>query len=553
METSQNSILNSIENIHKTSKGTKLQLENYEKVETEINTLSEYFNITHIQSIILSSIIGLSGIDEIELIEVINYFDLDKIEFLKYAQHLLVLQNKNILGKRSSRNFSREDYYIKEHLLHFIISNKPIPKELIELKIKEESFNEFLADMDKLSNQKDNSEIDYRFFKYKFQKLLNDNKKYKLVEYAIQNLELLDSFVFFDVILDALTTGDNDFNSGLQSTVNDFTENNRATIDYVTKFIEGKTKLNVLDLVEKDKAQFANKYKLQLTQKAVKMLYELEGIKIGYSIKKNERLIYPEDIKKMELYYNTLEMELLEPMDKSLSKKSFVKLQNRLIQNNMPSGITTLLYGAPGTGKTETVYQLAKKHKRPVFKVEISETKSMWFGESQKLIKKIFTDYYEFKRNEKICPILLFNEADAIIGKRKKSEVSSVADTENAIQNILLEELENFDGIFMATTNLVDNIDPAFERRFLFKIKFEKPNVKTATNIWKSKLKIVSDSEAEILASRYHYSGGEMQNIARKCILEEIVLGSKLTFEKIISFCENEKWNNNKTITKIGF
>ena len=57
-----------------------------------------------------------------------------------------------------------------------------------------------------------------------------------------------------------------------------------------------------------------------------------------------------------------------------------------------------MLYGEPGTGKTATVYELARKHKRAVFKVEISETKSMWFGESQKLVKKIFTDYYNFKK-----------------------------------------------------------------------------------------------------------------------------------------------------------
>ena len=215
------------------------------------------------------------------------------------------------------------------------------------------------------------------------------------------------------------------------------------------------------------------------------------------------------------------------------------------------NGFSAIL-GNAGTGKTETVYQLAKKHNRPIFKVEISETKSMWFGEIQKLVKKIFTDYYNFKKTQKICPILLFNESDAIIGKRKSAGSSSVSDTENAIQNVLLEELENFDGILFATSNLVANLDSAFERRFLFKVKYENPSTENAAKIWRSKLPILSENEALQLASQFSYSGGEMENIARKSIMDEIVFGTKPNFERILSFCENEKWNS-KPKNTIGF
>lgn len=190
-----------------------------------------------------------------------------------------------------------------------------------------------------------------------------------------------------------------------------------------------------------------------------------------------------------------------------MSKIALSDLQKRLKINNMPVGVSSLLYGAPGTGKTETVYQIAKKYNRPIYKVEISETKSIWFDESQKLVKKIFTDYYEFKKEEKVCPILLFNEADAVIGKRKMAGFSSVSDTENAIQNVLLEELENFDGILFATSNLVNNLDPAFERRFLFKIKFDAPSIENAAKIWKNKLPSITVKEAFHLANTYNFSG----------------------------------------------
>lgn len=330
METIQISILESIENIHNASKDSKLNMEKYKGVENEIIIVSEYFNINKMQSIILSSFIGLSFFEEIELREAINYFGMEKIQFLPYTKHLNLFLDKNILGKKSSRNISREDYFLKDHLLSYISDNKPIPKELIKLQIKEDSFTEFLSDLDKLRDQKVRDELDYYYFTFKLKKLLELNKKYKLVDFASKNLELIDSFVFFDVILDAINAGDNDFNSGLQSTVRDFTNKNRDTLDYVTKFLDGKTKLNILNLVEKNQSEFANEHHIQLTEKAVKMLEELEGIKIGYSSKKNDRLIYPDKIEKSTLYYNPLEKEQLEPVINSMSNKSFAILRERL-------------------------------------------------------------------------------------------------------------------------------------------------------------------------------------------------------------------------------
>ena len=134
--------------------------------------------------------------------------------------------------------------------------------------------------------------------------------------------------------------------------------------------------------------------------------------------------------------------------------------------------------------------QIARETGRHIVHVDISESKSAWFGESEKRIKKVFTSYRNAceiceKKGEKI-PILLFNEADAIISKRKDSTVGDVAQTENAMQNIILEELENLRGIFIATTNLAENMDAAFERRFLFKIKFENPSEEAKAAIWTS-------------------------------------------------------------------
>src|SRR5690606_36201500 len=240
-------------------------------------------------------------------------------------------------------------------------------------------------------------------------------------------------------------------------------------------------------------------------------------------------------------------------ISKMLEPTEFDSLQKRLMKKAMPIGFCTLLYGLPGTGKTESVYQLAKATGRSIYKVDISETKSMWFGESQKLVKDIFTQYKILMKKEKLCPILLFNEADGLISKRKAVNSCNVASTENAIQNILLEEMEIIEGILFATTILIENIVDAFERSFLFKVKFDKSTVENAARIWQNKLDFLNQEDAISLASQFDFSGGEMENIARKCLMEEVLLGKMPSMKQVLSLCENEKWGDKKAGQGIGF
>jgi len=554
METKEVNILKTLEIIHLQSKDTQLDLKKYEVVKNEIAVVSNYFHINEIQTIIISSCICISCFEEFKTIDVSSYFGMEQLAFIHYTNDIQVLIDKKILEKKYQNRFSFESYSINKHLVEFIVTNQLIPSELIKITSEDDTFHTFLGKMDQLSEKKDSNDITPTFFYFKFKTLIKQNTHFKLVNYVLENeLRPIESFVFFDVIIDAIAAGENNFQSTLQNTVNDFTSRNRDTFEFIAEFLSNKSKLNLLDLIEKDVSEFASNHKIQLTKKALMMLEEMEGIKIGFKSNKNNKLQYPDDIKKRDLYYNPKENAQLNTIFKNMSHTSFSNLQKRLQANYLPLGVTALLYGVPGTGKTETVYQIAKKFKRPVFKVDIAASKSMWFGESQKLVKKIFTDYYELKQSEKVCPILLFNEADAVIGKRKKAGLSAVSDTENAIQNVLLEELENFDGILFATSNLIENLDQAFERRFLFKIKFDTPSTENAAKIWKMKLPMLSHKQALMLANTFKFSGGEMENIARKCIMEEVVLGTKVSFENVISFCENEKWDKNKTATKMGF
>lgn len=150
------------------------------------------------------------------------------------------------------------------------------------------------------------------------------------------------------------------------------------------------------------------------------MLSEWEGINIEFKEGvKNKDLLYPEQIKKNKLIYNPSEFEAIARIDGVLVEKSFQKLKSNLTSNNLPEGITCLFYGEPGTGKTATVYELARKHKRAVFKVEISETKSMWYGESQKLVKRYLLIITKPKKKKSVVLFYFLMKRMPLLEKEK--------------------------------------------------------------------------------------------------------------------------------------
>lgn len=148
---------------------------------------------------------------------------------------------------------------------------------------------------------------------------------------------------------------------------------------------------------------------------------------------------------------------------------------------------------------------------------------------------------------------MLFNEADAVLGVRMEGASRAVDKMENSIQNIILQEMETLEGIMIATTNLTTNLDKAFERRFLYKIRFDKPTLESRTRIWQTMLSGISDDDARVLASHFDLSGGEIENIARKHSVNAILSGKEaIDIQEIITTCKQERISQNNR-PKIGF
>ena len=140
------------------------------------------------------------------------------------------------------------------------------------------------------------------------------------------------------------------------------------------------------------------------------------------------------------------------------------------------------------------------------------------------------------------------------INKRTENISHSIEKMDNAMQNIILQEIEDLEGILIATTNLTSNLDSAFERRFLFKIEFHKPSTDVKAKIWSSMLKNISDDDAQTLASKFDFSGGQIENIARKRSIDFILSGEFADIEGIEKYCRNELLEDKKKCKPIvGF
>lgn len=244
-------------------------------------------------------------------------------------------------------------------------------------------------------------------------------------------------------------------------------------------------------------------------------------------------------IRKKELFYDPDNAERVEEIKEIVSVGKFQQIQDRLRERGKKCGIACLLYGAPGTGKTELVRQAAKTSGRDIVIADVSKLYGMYVGEGEKNFRELFRNIRYLQILSARAPIVLLDEADGILGKRMTATRANEK-SENAIQSILLQELETFEGILIATTNLADNIDPAFERRFIFKMEFRKPSAEVRARIWKGYMPELTDDDASELAGRYDLSGGQIDNVVRKCEIRYVLKGDWPEIAEIKNFCSQE-------------
>lgn len=240
----------------------------------------------------------------------------------------------------------------------------------------------------------------------------------------------------------------------------------------------------------------------------------------------------------------------LRSLENACKPGEFKRFRQGLKKAGLPPGLTILLHGAPGTGKTVAAFNLAHASHRPILQVDMSQVRDKYVGESEKRVKAVFDQWREIRKGRGPAPLLLLNEADAMVSHRV-AVGHSVDQMHNIMQNVLLEELENFDGILVATTNLIDNIDSAFDRRFLFKLRFDSPGIEERRLVWQNRMPEMPMEWAERLAS-YSLSGAQIENVVRRALLDGLLKKHPNLAKLEIMAIEEEYFRERKGGVKIS-
>jgi len=537
-------LASAFEMIYEKSCESKLSPEFYDTCNDTISFVSKELNVTPFQSIMLAILANSEG--STSLNDMSSYTKCSPIRFFTHKNELDELHYRHFVQWRMTR-YSLE-YRIRDEFMEAIINNIPYTPKKYEdytaydvytkinkwieiLKCDERLYEEIVKNVRRLLEATKH----LTFSKDLLTSEMNNLAMMVILLTVKDKIENNSDYISSSEILRILPE-----ESGIKSFI--FVLNASTCILIKEGWIENYT---VNGMVEPDKFCLTDKV-LETTFVELKEYIDTKNETISNS------LLMPDLIVEKRMYYNERELEEIERLTQLLSIDRFKDIQQRLKDANMRTGFTCLFYGSPGTGKTETVLQLSRKTGRPIFQVNISDLKSKWVGESEKKIQGLFSKYEAMVKKYDVCPILLFNEADAIINKRSNNTDAAVDKMENACQNIILQAMEKLSGIMIATTNLTNNLDSAFERRFLYKICFDKPTVATRKQIWNAMLPSLSCEEARSLAESYDFSGGQIENIARKQIVDSILYGHNQDISHVRSYCQSEKIRNSKS-KRIGF
>ena len=510
-----------------------------------ITYLSDKQGISRIQAVLLSLFVehSASGF-KTSLSDIASRIGCSNIKVLKYQKEVDGLVNMGLLRKCKNELADNNAYCIPCDIFTALVDDKPYCKESYKGLTGIQLFQKYYE----ISKLRKNDELSTTLLIDEVERLFDDNENLDYVRslrnYKLDKMEeiLVTQLCMYPVLFEKDIISMN--------WLRFLFDNQREECDYAYALQSGSHPLLRKGIIEPAFNEgFGSNEEFTLKDSARRRL--LKGLAIKMTGMDNCYQMPHQSIIAKELFFDRQVEEQLNRLYRLVDEKEYRHICKRLKEKGMRPGVACLFYGAPGTGKTESVLQLAKKSGRDILQVNISDVKSKWVGESEKNVKAIFDRYRMMSSHSKKAPILLFNEADAVLGSRKEGAGHSVDKMENSIQNIILQEMETMNGIMIATTNLVQNLDKAFERRFLYKVKFDKPSFMQRQSIWKSFIPVLSGKEVEQIAGRYDFSGGQIENISRKCNIDSVLYGDEyICLDKINQYCQEETIVNNN---RIGF
>jgi SpoVK/Ycf46/Vps4 family AAA+-type ATPase len=514
----------------------------------EIKSLLQFFKISYEELVVLSLLIEGGIRQEEQGIDVfLEYFGggLSGLKDINQALHSLISKGYVVATTKNkfSKTLIKQTFEVDEKVYEALLNNK---KERLEFK-PAENFTKLLKNINEIYEKRTGGCYDAETMRKRIEQELSLAKKCDELDWLNNYTELtLEDKILF--LFAAYTHQKNEEQIDLEYHIKQI-EDNFTKQKAFRDSIANKTSILIMnDLLLMAEDGFVFDEFVGLTEKAIHALFQKESNKAKKKTFSTATILQPEDIFLEELFYNESEWSQINTIEKILSKEKHQLVVNQLVENGLAKGISILFNGYSGTGKTATAKRLAKITNRPLFCVDVEKIANKWIGDTEKNTKKIFDEYYEFSKECDLMPILFFNE-DSIFSKRV--EVGHSSDrTHNSMQNILLEQMEIFTGISMVTSNHAEKLDKAFERRFLYKVEFEKPTKETQYSLLSNAFQNISSVTINNVLENYSFTGGQIYNIRKKYIMQCIIDDEDLE-SLFIRLCKEEI--KTTTSNKIGF
>ena len=553
-ETAPTSLLQAFDRVGMAARQNEFNDEGLSVIDPELSYLSKRLGITKMQAFLLGVCIE-NDFNQVTVSDLGKFLNITNARAISLVNDLTTLVHLRLLSVNN--RFRSECYNVPSHILKLLSRNEDYKApQVIGL-----DSNQLIAYVNTLLGKTRNHRMETDELEEEITWILEANPECKLVK-AINKLELDSYSSKFALLMLCAALGVKGIEKLKIQAILQYIDDQMDASEFRFSINEGYNELIVKGVVEPYcEDGIADPEVITLTKKGRKKL--LVGVKIGKTFEEEEsesfennflKLIKASDIAQKPLFYEPQVDKLVSGLNKFFEQENYNAIVERMKQSNFRSAFACIFYGGPGTGKTETVYQLARATQRDILIVDVPQIKDKWVGESEKNVKSIFDQYRALAKKSKLTPILLFNEADSIFSKRMTNLEHSVDQMYNTMQNIILQEMENLEGILIATTNLTDNLDKAFERRFLYKIKFERPSADARGHIWHAMIPSLNDEQALALAEKYDFSGGQIENVARKYAINNILYGEvQDPLDSLSDICDNELIESDDNCRRVGF
>ena len=554
-------MLSAMESIWKAAKDSELSEDLFKTIKEPAEYVRQKFGINPVQSVFLS--IFLDAEDNLQTRQIASFLDCSNISILAKNADLEDLCKRHMIRPSSFRRRGEkvDGYCVEEHCLECVKADI----EYIVEDMSKVSHWHFMQRVAGWLDETDRNSCNYGRMCEDISYLVSGTQHLKLSKFLFESVESgqlsTAEMVFFLIACNVQII--RRMRSMTPCEYEDIMEESYCCADICEGINEGTgplAKMNLLEPLSND--GIANMDVFRVTKDACSGL--LSDYKVPYNGDKInpalDVLLQPADIVSKKLFFNPEEGKQIERLRDLLSSEKFSDVQKRLKESGLRSGFCVLMHGIPGSGKTESVYQVCKESGHPIYQVNISELKSKWVGDSEKQVQGMFNKYRsmvdEAVRMGTPIPVLFLNEADAIMGRRMKGEQadSSVSKMENALQNIILQGMERLEGVLVATTNLTDNLDEAMTRRWIFTIRYDKPSAEVKAKIFKEMIPELSANEAKILSEEFpDFCGGQCENVTRRLKVEHVLYNTPFSLDRVRQLCKEEGIHKSDTRKSIGF